>query len=457
MLSRFHKIFQLIGLDKAIVYKAIGMGISSLAGIISLVLISINFSSSEQGIYYTFTSIVALQIFFELGLNYVLVQFVAHEFSHLNLTERGDIVGDESHLSRLNSIFRLFLKWFFVSAILLAIVLLIAGFIFFKIYNKDSSILWQSPWFLLCISTALFYLINMFLSCIEGFGHVKKVEEIRMLAQMIALPLMLGCLASKKYGLYALSVHSFARCVAYCFFLLKYNYAKILMSLWKKTTTNQVSYLKEIFPFQWKIALSWMSGYLIFHLFNPVLFAFEGAKVAGQMGMTIAVLNLISNFSFCWINTKVPRFAMLISQDNFKELDKLFYRSLKQVSVILLFALCIFILLLKSLQYFKIHFHGVLLIDRFLPTIPLLLMIISGIANLYVGAWATYLRSHKQEPYLWLSIITGITTVLSIFFLTQHFGVVGMSAGFCLISLAGSIVGYKIFIKNKKRWHSQTA
>ena len=55
--------------------------------------------------------------------------------------------------------------------------------------------------------------------------------------------------------------------------------------------------MQEIFPFQWKIALSWISGYLIFQLFNPVLFATEGSKIAGQMGMTMVAISGISSIS----------------------------------------------------------------------------------------------------------------------------------------------------------------
>ena len=50
----------------------------------------------------------------------------------------------------------------------------------------------------------------------------------------------------------------------------------------EREATDTISYMKEIFPNQWKIALSWVSGYFIFHFFNPVLFA-EGPVVAGQM------------------------------------------------------------------------------------------------------------------------------------------------------------------------------
>src|ERR1035437_9872245 len=99
------------------------------------------------------------------------------------------------------------------------------------------------------------------------------------------------------------------------FFLLiiasKYN--KILINIWKTVIVEKVHYRAEIFPYQWKIALSWISGYFIFQLFNPVLFATEGAVVAGQMGMTLAALNGVQSLSMAWITTKVPLFSGLIA------------------------------------------------------------------------------------------------------------------------------------------------
>ena len=46
--------------------------------------------------------------------------------------------------------------------------------------------------------------------------------------------------------------------------------------------TEKISWRKEVFPMQWKIALSFMSGYFVFQLFTPVLFHYQGAEVASQ-------------------------------------------------------------------------------------------------------------------------------------------------------------------------------
>jgi len=39
---------------------------------------------SEQGYYYTFNSLVALQIVFELGFSFVILQLAAHERAQLS-------------------------------------------------------------------------------------------------------------------------------------------------------------------------------------------------------------------------------------------------------------------------------------------------------------------------------------------------------------------------------------
>lgn len=104
----------------------------------------------------------------------------------------------------------------------------------------------------------------------------------------------------------------------------------------------QVNYRLEIFPFQWKIALSWISGYFIFQLFNPVLFATEGAIVAGQMGMTLTVLNSIMALSFSWMTTKVPVYSELIAKKDYNQLDSLFNKALIQSAILNAFALVVF-------------------------------------------------------------------------------------------------------------------
>ena len=70
-------ITQKLGIDKAIFYFLLSRGLSISTALFTVFFIAKNLSPEEQGFYYTFGSIVALQVFFELGLTGIITQFVA--------------------------------------------------------------------------------------------------------------------------------------------------------------------------------------------------------------------------------------------------------------------------------------------------------------------------------------------------------------------------------------------
>ena len=58
-------------------------------------MISWYLTAELQGYYYTFTSLIALQVFLELGFSIVVTQFASHEWANLNLDKNGYIVLEE--------------------------------------------------------------------------------------------------------------------------------------------------------------------------------------------------------------------------------------------------------------------------------------------------------------------------------------------------------------------------
>ena len=77
------RILSLTGVNRAVGYSLLARGWQVIAGPISILLVTKFFSLEEQGFYYTFASILALQVFFELGLAFVIMQFSSHEFATL--------------------------------------------------------------------------------------------------------------------------------------------------------------------------------------------------------------------------------------------------------------------------------------------------------------------------------------------------------------------------------------
>lgn len=440
---------EIAGIDRAIMYTLFTRIIQGGSGVISVLFIARFLTKSEQGYYYTFGSILAIQIFFELGLNGIITQYVAHENSHLSWSNNFELIGDIKYKSRLSSILHLCIKWFSIISILLLSALLISGLFFFTHFeNKESEeITWKIPWTILACSTSLTFILTPLLAFLEGLDKVKEVAKIRLYQQIGYLIVFFTLMyyGAKLYSGAIASMLSF--CIGISIIIVKYK--QLLVNIWKQKVADWViNYLREIFPYQWRIALSWMSGFFIFQLFNPVLFATEGPVVAGQMGMSLAVLNGLSGVSMSWITTKVPVFSKYIAQKAYETLDDLFNKTLKQIQFINIGGLIIFILTIFCLQYFELG-----IANRFLPLFPLILLSITVFINQMVFAWATYLRCHKKEPFLINSIAGGIVSGLSTFFLGKHFGLMGIVGGYTLLVFTFSFWGYYIFKTNQQQWH----
>lgn len=441
-----------LGIDRSIFFTSLARIIQAFGGIISILFVAKYLTGIEQGFYYTFGSIVAIQIFFELGLNGIITQYVAHEVSFLRWETPVKLSGEEKYQSRLSSLLHFSVKWYLCFALLLLLTLLIVGFYFFYRYGNHDNVSWRVPWSLLSIATSINLLLAPILAFLEGLGKVKEVAKIRLYQQCCSLFIIWGGLF---FGakLYVASLNLFVSIILILIFLSTTNFKNILLNIWHTSLKERVDYRKEIFPYQWKIALSWISGYFIFQLFNPVLFATEGAVIAGQMGMTLAALNGILSLSLSWMTTKVPLYSGLIAQKQYLQLDIIFNKTLKQSTFINGAALIVMIIVVFLIRKFHVVIGGIYLGDRLLDYVPMILMIIPVFINQYVSSWALYLRSHKQEPFLLNSIVGGSLCCLSTVFLGKYFGVLGLTFGYCFITFVMSFWAYRIFKMKKSEWH----
>src|SRR5687768_1302919 len=79
--------------DRAVSYSALATVTRILAGPFTAVLVATRLSPETQGYYFTFFSLLAVQVFVELGLGQVTVQFASHEWSRLGLEADGRVSG----------------------------------------------------------------------------------------------------------------------------------------------------------------------------------------------------------------------------------------------------------------------------------------------------------------------------------------------------------------------------
>lgn len=450
MILKIKKVLAKLGVDGAIAFTILTRLVQAGGGLISIVFIAKFLSPSEQGYYYTFASILAIQIFFELGLSGIITQYSAHEFAHLHWNEKLELIGDEHYKSRASSLLRFFIKWFGIISIILFFALLAAGYYFFSKFNNSLDIGWQKPWAILCLSTSLNLFIDPILAFFDGMGEVKDMAKVRLIQKSFNI-ILLFIFFVLGFKLYASALASLVAILINYIQLIFSKRIRLLKVVWLSNNEWVINYMKEIFPYQWRIALSWVSGYFISQLFNPILFATEGAKVAGQMGMTLQVLNGIMALSMSWITTKIPLFSNFIARKQYDELDVSFNKTLKS----LLLVNAVMLIVFNGMLYVLYGFYPSLS-NRFLPQIPTLIFSVICFVNQLVFAWATYLRCHRKEPFLVLSIVMAVLTAASTIILGNKFGLMGITVGYGFIIIIIYLIwAFMIFTDKKRAWHNE--
>lgn len=395
---------------------------------VTALLIVLKFTPELQGYFYTFGSLLALQIFVELGLSIVIIQFASHEWSKLCIDKDGYIVGDRDAFSRLASLAKLTLKWYLVGSLIIIFVLGIGGYIFFS-QSNSSNISWVSAWLMLSLLTGVTICLIPIWSLLEGCNQVSNVYAYRFW-QGIILSLVTWVAILLGAELWVAPVSS-AIALACAGIFLRYKYWNFLKALLlSRPTGMHIEWRKEILPMQWRLAVSTVSAYFIFSLFIPVLFKYHGPVIAGQFGMTWTLVNVIGAISTSWVAPKVPQFGVLIARREYKKLDDLFWRITKiivSVSVLSAVGIWLFIYLLYKLDYS--------LANRLLPPLPAGILLAAQVIITVSVPFSSYLRAHKKEPLLFLSVMAGILTGLSTLIMGKYYSATGIAIGYLAVNL----------------------
>lgn len=420
------------------------------SGPVTAILVAVTFTPEVQGFYFTFGTIVALQVFVELGLGTVIIQFASHEWSKLSLDASGRIAGDRASLSRLVSIANIASKWYLAGGVLLVVGLGAGGWLFFG--PVTSGVPWFSPWLLLCLVTGLEVCLVPIWSLLEGCNQLVQLYRFRFLQGLIAslstwAAILLGA------GLWTAPLSVSATLLVSIFFIRRRYWSFLTSLLLGRADGPTIAWRSDMLPMQWRIALSWIGGYFVFSLFVPVLFKYDGPVVAGQMGMTWSMVAMIGAVTSAWVSPRAPRFGMLIARKEYGELD----RQLRAVtgivvgvSALLALTVWLLVLMLNALD----HGLAMHLAARLLAPLPTGLLLAAHCIMLATTPASAYLRAHKKEPLMVFSIIYAALVGCSTFFLGRHFSVMGMAAGYLIVNALAMPVVFLIWSRCRKEWHA---
>lgn len=438
-----------IGLDRAVTFTVLARVWTSGSGLVTVALIARFLSPAQQGYYYTFSSLIALQMVFELGFSQVVMQLASHERAHLSIGQNGTVTGEEASRDRLASILQIAMRWYSLGALLFGLVLIPAGLYFFSTHQHPGEfVAWKTPWLAAGTASVLAFQIDPIYSFLEGCGFVSDVAHVRWIQAIVGSGLGWTSLIA-NHGLYAPAAIISGQVLVAGIWL--YGRRRLLVNLFThRSSQGRVSWRDEIWPFQWRIAVSWISGYFIYQTFNPFLFAYRGPVAAGQMGMSLSFANALMTVAMAWVSTKAAPFGTLIAQRQYPRLDTLFFTALKQ---------SIFIAVLGMLVIWSgttyLHSTHTRYAHKLLNPLAFALLLMAAVLNHVFAAMATYLRAHKQEKFFQLSLSIAIAVLLSNYVFARTSGALGMVAGYlAIIALIGVGCGTLIFRKYRRLWHS---
>jgi hypothetical protein len=439
-----------LGVTRALVYTMLGRTWSILSGPFSLIFIARFLSKDEQGFYFTFWSVVGLWVFFDLGLTSIIVQFASHERALLRFVD-GGMRGDERARQRLASLFRVACRWYGGAGALIIALVLPAGLIFFTHYRPPHvPVNWLGPWILVVLFTALNVTVGPFASILEGCGMLQDVALMRLL-QSITASVFLWVALFSGASLYAAAVLSGTTALfGACWIVLRHH------RLFRDLATvashgHRIRWRREIWPFQWRFAISWMTAYFMFQVFNPILFAAQGPRAAGQMGMSLMITTAIWLVAQAWVNTRAVDFGAFVAARTFDVLDRVFRQVFVQSSAL---ALLLSAAVMAGVGVLRQIGHP--LAERLLPPLPLSILIVATLLNHWLSAEATYLRAFKREPFVMIYLPIGVITALGSLIAAPRFGATGMVSVLALaMGIVGVGVGTPVFLARRREWRAE--
>jgi hypothetical protein len=445
------KLKHITGLDRAIAFTVLARVIQVLGSTGTVLLIVRFLTPAEQGYYYTMYSLICLQIVFELGFSFVILQLAAHERAHLTFLPDGRIEGDPIAHRRLASVLQKVRRWYTAAGFLMFVILAPTGWWFFLLRHRaGDSVHWMIPWTLLVIMASLMFQVDPLFSFLEGCGQVAQVARLRV-SQIVAGVALAWIALISKHGLYAPAANMIGQFSMGALFL--WARRRLLLPLLRMDTgEHSIAWGQEVWQFQWKIAVSWICIYFTAQVFTPILFTYCGEVVAGQMGMSLSIVGSLSAVALAWMSTKSAPFGTMIERKQRKLLDALYFRTLLQSTVLVTMGA---VALIAGMFILARYFPR--LSARMLPPPLFALLSITAVCSHIVQSEALYLRAHKVEPFLLQSVLLSALVSASALVLARTEGAAGVVWGyFVCIGLLGVISGTIIFRNKRREWSALT-
>ncbi len=400
-------------MNRASLYSLAAKLITLVMQFITLLLIIWKISPEIQGYYYTFQAIVALQTIAELGLGTIAIPMIGNFWSKINI-KGNKLIGKIQIIESLKNIIDYLIKWYFKGGLLLGSIIFIFGYIFIWSNNQNLYIEWKLQWFFLCLFTTINFILTPSWIVPEGCEYTNKIYGFRLIQSILSNSL---CIIGIMFGLelWSLVLMSLATCLISLYIRLYY-FHSLFYSL-KKTPNSNINTgnISDVKKIQIKFAISWISGYFSSSALVPLVFYFKGSIEAGRVGMTASIGTAIISLVTAWVSPNLVKFGILLGNKKIKDAQNLLRKIYIEVAIIISISL---------IGLFIVNYQSVIDIDaRVLPNTEFWIMV--GTFSIIAASvpMSSYLRANKEEPLMYLSVISGLVNISIMVFTLKYYSI----------------------------------
>jgi hypothetical protein len=259
-------------------------------GPVQAVLVAALMSSADQGAWYALSGLQRFQALIDLGAGTTLGMLVARAQSP----------------ARVGGLVRYGVRWHFGAG---AAWILIAGPLGALWIAASLGREWVLPWLALVLASAAGMLGTPLLVTLEARGRVADIYQFRVVQGLRARVLAWGLLAM-GLGPWALAAERLSAAIDALYWL--WNRAPELREAIRVADDVAV---KEIWPYQWRVAAATAGGALPHALIVPIVIARFGAEEGGRLGAALVVLGGAFALGYAVLTPVLPQVGALLAAE----------------------------------------------------------------------------------------------------------------------------------------------
>jgi hypothetical protein len=292
-------------------------------GLVTLFFITLFLDDYQQGVYYTFGSLISAYNLIELGLPFLLLQISS------GFLKKNDHIS-QSFLNKL-------IIYITFKSILATSVFLIFGNIYLSKFYIEYDFYTFLFWSICSVFIGMAIFSNAFLAIFESLGKITDVYNSKSIAIIIGSIVLWLFLGSNFYLIGPGIIIFFTFLLTIILWKKKFKFIRFI----KGEKIEYFSWGKNIFFMQKQVGYDLIGNYIFYFSPTLVLFPFI-PKIAGFYGLSVILISSIIALASSLIQSKIYYFTDLINSSHENKGIRVFLKSFIFSNILFIFMSLIF-------------------------------------------------------------------------------------------------------------------